>query len=183
MIQSAPIERVADPRDTASTKAFLSSHRAMAVCTREFARLSDELVSAAKVFAMNNSDESPVVRQSPDRCIVQVGPVALTVAWLRNGNDSPAEGQLLAIVWIGNIAPRGEHLPERLHARRAMPTPLAAWEESFVVSASSEATWHWHPENLTREGYESAELAARCIDRLQIEHAKLSAVSIGAREQ
>ena len=90
MIDSAPAERAFDPRDTAARTSFLSSHRAQAVCTREFARLSEGLVAATKVLAVQTSIEPPTVRLSPDRCIVQLGPVALTVAWLRNGTDVPA---------------------------------------------------------------------------------------------
>ncbi len=168
MIDSAPTEHAVDPRDPQSRMAFLSSHRAQAVCTREFARLSESLVAAAKVYAANELSDTPTVRQSPERCIVQVGPVALTVAWLRNGSDVPSAGQLLAIVWRGIIAPRGEHSPERLGLRRVPATPVAVWEETLLPSATSEASWHWHPEELTREGYASTELAGRCIAQLRI---------------
>jgi hypothetical protein len=168
------MEQLTESHDAHSPRSFLSSHRAQAVCTREFARLCDEVVSAAKALARDLNEEMPVVRRMPDRCIVQLGPVALTVTWLKNGSESPGEGQLLAIVWRGVIAPRGEHLPERLGARRVPPTPQSAWEEAFVVSAVSEATWHWHPETLKREGYESSEVAARCTERLRDEHALLA---------
>ena len=174
MILSAPIERAADNRDPLSRQTFLSSHRARAVLTREFARLSKQLIAAARTLAHNSLDEAPTVRQAPDHCIVQFGPVALTVGWLRNGSDSPAAGQLLAIVWRGYIAPRGEHSPERLDARRARTAPVSAWEETLVVSAASEETWHWHPEGLTREGYASPELATRCIEQLRIAHHAIS---------
>jgi hypothetical protein len=167
MIDSAPAERAFDPRDTAARTSFLSSHRAQAVCTREFARLSEGLVAATKILAVQTSIEPPTVRLSPDRCIVQLGPVALTVAWLRNGTDVPAAGQLLCIVWRGVIAPRGEHAPERRGWRQVPATPQAVWEETCLPSATSEATWHWHPESLEREGYASLELASRCIDQLR----------------
>ncbi len=168
MIENAPEQPVADIRDPLSRQAFLSSHRALAVCTREFARLSDDLIGAAKTFAKENDMEVPTVRKAPDRCIVQLGPVALTVAWLRNGSDSPAAGELLAIVWKGIIAPRGDHLPERLSARHVPPVPVQVWEETLVPSATSEASWHWHPVDLTREGYASPELAVRCLDQLRV---------------
>jgi len=168
VIENAPEQPVADIRDPLSRQAFLSSHRALAVCTREFARLSDDLIGAAKVFAKEQEMEVPTVRRAPDRCIVQLGPVALTVAWLRNGSDSPAAGELLAIVWKGIIAPRGDHLPERLSARHVPPVPVQVWEETLVPSATSEASWHWHPVDLTREGYASPELAARCLEQLRV---------------
>jgi hypothetical protein len=168
VIQNAPEQPAADIRDPMSRQAFLNSHRALAVCTREFARLADDLIGAAKQYAQEQGLDAPTVRKAPDRCIVQLGPVAMTVAWLRNGSDSPANGELLAIVWRGIIAPRGDHLPERLSARHVPPVPVSVWEETLVASATSEATWHWHPEDLTREGYASPELAARCLDQLQL---------------
>ncbi len=173
MIQNAPEQPAADIRDPMSRHAFLSSHRALAVCTREFSRLSDELISAAKEFAKEHAMEVPTVRKAPDRCIVQLGPVALTVAWLRNGSDSPAAGELLAIVWHGVIAPRGDHMPERQNARHVPTAPVSVWEETLVPSATSEASWHWHPVDLSREGYASPELAARCLDQL---HKALTAI-------
>ncbi len=168
MIQNAPEQPAADIRDPLSRQAFLNSHRALAVCTREFSRLADDIIGAAKVFARERDLDAPTVRKAPDRCIVQLGPVALTVAWLRNGSDSPANGELLAIAWRGIIAPRGDHLPERLSARHVPKVPITVWEETLVASATSEASWHWHPEDLTREGYASPELAQRCLDQLDI---------------
>ncbi len=167
VIQHAPDQPRPDLRDPLSRQAFLSSHRALAVCTRELARLSDQIIMAAREYARVNALDVPTVRKAPDRCIVQVGPVALTVAWLRNGSDAPAAGELLAIVWRGIIAPRGDHLPERLGARRVPPVPVSVWEETLVASATSEATWHWHPVDLTREGYASSELAVRCMEQVQ----------------
>jgi hypothetical protein len=46
-------------------------------------------------------------------------------------------------------------------------TPQSVWEETCLPSATSEATWHWHPESLEREGYASLELAGRCSDQLR----------------
>jgi hypothetical protein len=146
---------------------FLTSHRAQSVGAREFGKFADSVVALARRAATAAGCEAPTLRMSPDRCIVQLGPVALTVAWLRNGTDVPAAGQLLCIVWRGVIAPRGEHAPERRGWRQVPATPQSVWEETCLPSATSEATWHWHPESLEREGYASLELAGRCIDQLR----------------
>lgn len=146
---------------------FLTSHRAQSVGAREFAKLTESLVALAKRAASLNACEPPVTRLSPDRCIVQLGPVALTVAHLRNGNDVPPGGQLLAIIWNGTIAPRGDHVPERNGARHVPPPPVSVWEESMVVSAAAESSWHWHPNGVDSAGYTSPELAERCIVQLQ----------------
>ena len=166
MIEHAPEQPAADIRDPLSRQAFLNSHRAVAVCTREFSRLADDLINVVKAFAAERELEAPTVRKAPDRCIVQLGPVALTVAWLRNGSDSPANGELLAMVWHGVVAPPNDHSPERASLRAAPRVPVTVWEETLVASATSEASWHWHPEDLTREGYASPELAARCLGQL-----------------
>ncbi|MCU0617050.1 MAG: hypothetical protein MUD17_08220 [Gemmatimonadaceae bacterium] len=164
MIQLDPFETLGSDNPSL---AFLSSHRAVSVCAREIGRLADALADAAASFATANGHEAPTLRRMPDRCIVQLGPVALTVAWLRNGTDSPANGELLAIVWRGTIAPRGDHLPERLHGRPIAVPPVGVWEQSFVPSAASESTWHWHPESRDREGFASLELAAYCVHQLE----------------
>lgn len=146
---------------------FLTSHRAQSVGAREFTKLAESLVALAKRAATLNSAEPPVTRLSPDRCIVQLGPVALTVAHIRVGNDVPPGGQLLAIIWNGTIAPRGDHVPERNGARRVPPPPVSVWEESLVVSAAAESSWHWHPNGIDSTGYTSPELAERCMAQLQ----------------
>jgi hypothetical protein len=151
----------------ASSLSFLSSHRAVSVCTRELARLSDALTAAATVFAREQGYEPPTTRRAPDRCIVQLGPVALTAAWLRNGSDSPVAGELMAIVWRGIIAPRGDHLPERLGARYVPTPPVEVWEATYVASAASEATWQWHEEDREQPGISSIDLAAVCMEQLR----------------
>jgi hypothetical protein len=164
MIERAPASSQATEVDR---HAFLGSHRAISVGAREFTRLSEALVAAAKQLAPAHGAEPPVSRLSPDRCIVQVGPVALTVLYIRNGTDVPAGGQLLAMVWRGTIAARGDHVPERMPARRVTPQPVAVWEETHVVSADNEASWHWHPKSLHESGYTSPELADRCMEHLR----------------
>ena len=166
MILATPIAPIDDAYDPTSRTAFLATHRAIGVLKREMARLCKDLITGAKLLAQDSPADAPTVRQSPDGCIVQLGPVALTISWLRNGSDAPAAGQLMAVVWRGVIAPRGDHSPERSGMRRARPTPVSVWEETCVVSATSEETWHWHPENVHREGYASPELCARLLEQL-----------------
>jgi hypothetical protein len=147
---------------------FLATHRALAVCTRELASLSDEVVRAVKALSGTTVPHKAVVRQSPDRCIVQLGPVALTLAWLRSNQDSIATGELLVIVWHGAVAPRVTYEPERPDKH---PAPLAAtslWEQVLTVSAASEAEWGWQPRDAGAGRCTSPELAARCVERLHV---------------
>jgi len=80
---------------------FLTSHRAQSVGAREFGKFADSVVALARRAATEAGCEAPTLRMSPDRCIVQLGPVALTVAHIHTGNDVPPGGQLLAIIWNG----------------------------------------------------------------------------------
>ncbi len=164
MIDTQFAERVAE-RGSNPRQSFLTSHRALAACAREFARLSDELRQGVAGLSGVNEDEKTTVRQSPDRCIVQLGPVALTVAWLRSNNDSVEAGELLAIVWRGSVAPSKRHQPERPHVGPAPFAATALWEQVLTPVGDSETTWGWQPVS-TNERWSSTELSARCVERL-----------------
>lgn len=182
MIEHGSLVSQPDTRFGPDRTNFLTSHRAQSVAGREFTRLTDAVVAAAKRLASLHGHETPTLRRSPDRCIVQLGPVALTVAHLRTGNDVPPGGQLLTIIWNGTIAARGDHVPERLGARRVPPPPVSMWEESLVVSAADESSWHWHPNGVDGAGYTSLELADRCVEALEraLQQAALSTPDDGA---
>jgi hypothetical protein len=165
MIEQAPPTAAPSTRFGPDPQDFLTSHRAQAVAIREFNRVAEALGAEAKRLATLGGHDKPVVRVAPDRCIVQLGPVALTAAHLRTGPERPG-GQLLVIVWKGIIAARGDHIPERLGARHVPVPPVSRWEETFLVSAQSEATWHWHPNGLQQQGFTSIELAERCMTAL-----------------
>jgi hypothetical protein len=147
---------------------FLASHRAFTVCTRELARLGDEVVRGVAGLPGAAPTEKPTVRRSPERCIVQLGPVALTIAWLRGSHDAVAAGELLVIVWRGAVAPRPRLQPER---PATGPAPLGAtplWEQVLTPKGDSEETWAWQPQDDEPIGRcSSAELAARCVGRLR----------------
>lgn len=166
MIAHAPQGVATSKKVTPDHQEFLATHRAQSVALREFTRVTDALGAQAKQIAAEFGQEAPIMRMSPDRCILQLGPVALTVAHLRKGAGSQVGGQLLAIVWEGIIAPRGDHVPERIGARRAEVPPRGVWEESYTVSAHDEASWHWHPRGPQDEGFTSVELASRCMGAL-----------------
>ena len=166
---SSPDRLLGDDRHSRFGPSFLDSHRALAVCTRELARLADEVVRGVAALAGAAAAEKTTVRRSPDRCIVQLGPVALTIAWLRGTHDAVAAGELLVIVWRGAVAPRPRLQPER---PATGPAPLGAtplWEQVLTPKGDSEETWAWQPEDDDDrvERCSSAELAARCVGRLR----------------
>jgi hypothetical protein len=156
---------------------FLSTPRALAPCTREFARLSASIAEIVAASLGGNVPDKIVIRQEPERCIVQVGSAAaLTVAWIRNNRDTVAEGELLVILWRGMVAPSLRHQPERA-APAALLTATAISETVFVAEASSEADWGWRPLDAPGDRYSSMNLAHSLVDRLRVIHGGRSAVA------
>lgn len=169
MFGSSPAEQPADaPHSAFYRQPFLASHKAVAACTREFVRLGREVVDGVAALPGPAAEEKAVIRQSPERCIVQLGPVALTLAWLRSTHDSIAMGELLVIVWRGSVAPRTKHQPERPVAG---PAPLGAtplWEQVLTPAGDSEATWAWQARATDVGRCSSSQLATRCVEQLHV---------------
>ncbi len=174
---------------TPGAPGYLASHRAHALCAREVARITDAVI-AATAGTSTGAGARPsrsaararprqragapgavefTVRQSPDRCIVQRGPVALTLAWLRDGNDL-ADARLLAIVWRGIIAARGDHIPERRGPAPAPQPPVALWEAAFAPTADGPSAWRWSEVTEGATHHDAAEIAALCMDRFRLAH-------------
>ncbi|HET7585006.1 MAG TPA: hypothetical protein VFK13_08865 [Gemmatimonadaceae bacterium] len=149
---------------------FLGSHRALAVCTREVGRLVDEVQREIVALHAGGLADKPDIRLSPSRCIVQLGPVALTVTWLRQTLDSVADGELLVMVWRGLVAPHRQHTPERVSARPAT-TATVLWEHVFSAAADDEESWRWQASSEGEE-FTSSALAGRCVARLRQAYAE-----------
>jgi hypothetical protein len=167
MLDTPSAQRVGNVSSRSDRDPFLTSQRASAACAREFARLSDEIKDGVTTLAGVSVDEQAVIRQSPDRCIVQLGPVALTIAWLQSSRDSVAMGELLAIVWRGAVAPNHTYQPERPVKGRAPRGATSLWEEVRRPIADSEMTWAWQPHDAQLAPCSSSELALRCVERLR----------------
>lgn len=168
MIDSVSDQPVVPDFLASDRPSFLASHRALAICSRELARLAVDVVRAAGALSLAGVDDKPVERVSPGRCIVQLGPVALTLTWLRSTIDTVADGDLLVIGWRGSVAPRGEHLPERMTERTSLLAPVALWEDVFSAGGTDEASWIWQPKDTETGGYSSLELADLSVERLRL---------------
>jgi hypothetical protein len=142
----------------------------LAPCAREFTRLSTNIAEIVAASLGNNVPDKIVVRQSPERCIVQVGSAALTVAWIRNNRETVAEGELLIIHWRGIVAPSLRHQPERA-SPAALLSATAISESVFVAEATSETDWIWRPVDPDGDRYSSMELAHAVVERLRVIHA------------
>jgi len=173
-------ERRADARTDEVRASFITSHRATAACARELSRLYDAIADGLETWGVGttqagdaaNLADAPVVRRTPARCLVQVGPVALTVAWLQKSQGTVADGELLVVVWRGAVAvqaPRGfERTVDRAGASSATPV----WETVLTPTAGSEAEWAWVPAGVSDVTLSSATLADQCIERLRSAHAE-----------
>lgn len=169
MIGSAQPPRALDWRDAESQHAFLRSQRAKATCTREVQRVAEGVVAGATRLAQAHGLAIPTTKPSPDRIMVQLGPVAVSLAWLKGGgSDAPVGGELLAIVWKGALAARGgAFTPERVAAPVRTIAPVTVWEEALTPSATTPEDWHWHAHGLESAGHTSDEVAARCVAALR----------------
>lgn len=150
---------------------YLSSSRALGAYAREFARLSDGIIEGATAAFGDVEGCTVTVRRSPERCILQVGPAALTVAFVRSHRDSP-EGELLVMHWRGNVAPTLRQRPER--AGQPTRSAEALSETIFVPEATSETDWMWRSCEEPVSRYTSLSLAALVIERLRIVHDEAS---------
>jgi hypothetical protein len=154
---------------------YTTSFRANAACARELARLYDDItgsLAGARVPADAKALEEPVVRRSPARCLVQLGPVALTVAWLQRAQGTVADGELLVVVWRGEVAVRTPQGFERAHQHSGASSATALWESVLVVAAQSETEWGWAPVGAKGDSLSSSALAHRCVERLRAAYAE-----------
>lgn len=144
---------------------YLSTHKALTACSREIGQLLKEIVQGVEGGHSRGATMKADVRQSPDRCIVQLGPVALSVAWLRSTLDSVADGELLVIVWRGAIAQPREMQPERLQGARAQ-SATQLWEQVMTPVAESADEWAWRAAAGDAKAVSTSALARTCVDQL-----------------
>lgn len=170
MTLESPLDEISDRGDFAPNQAFLATHRGQAAFAREYARLVTAIVAEIGATARANPALTPIIRQSPERCIVQLGPVAMTMAWLRKSAEYAANGELLLILWRGTIAKSAGEPTEYSARRRDVIAPTILWEETLVAAADSEATWAWRSGVADTLGVTSLELAQRSVRRLASLH-------------
>jgi len=146
-----------DDRSTQQRDTFLASHRAITHLGREFDRLASEVAKRAATVNRDDAEVPLEVHRVPGRCTVQLGPVALTLSWVRTRPDTVATGRLMIIEWEGRMS-RG--VPS------AGPSPIPLRETVLRADATRVDDWQWKSDDVAGYAYDSTELAAHCVDSL-----------------
>jgi len=148
-----------DDRSVQQRDTFLASHRAITHLGREFDRLAAEVAKRAATVTRDDTEVPLEVHRVPGRCTVQLGPVALTLSWVRTRPDTVATGRLMIIEWEGQIA-KGA-------ASGAVATgPIPLRETVLRADATRVEDWQWKSDDIAGYAYDSSELAAHCVDSL-----------------
>jgi hypothetical protein len=151
--------------DVLDREDFLDSHRALAVCAREFDRLADDI--SKRVLNLQDEEKGlkADVRRSPGRCIVQLGPVALTISWLRTRAETVSQGRLLIVEWNGTVGANGaQEYVNGVPTVAVTQTAKVVRENVFLPDASDEKSWTWRREGKNgRKAWKSSDLAKSVV--------------------
>jgi hypothetical protein len=146
-----------DDRSGQQRDSFLGSHRAITHLGREFDRLATEVTKRVSTVPRGETEIPLEVHRVPGRCTVQLGPVALTLSWVRTRPDTVATGRLMIIEWEGQVN-RG--------APATGPNPIPLRETVLRADATRVEDWQWKSDDVAGYAYDSTELAAHCVDSL-----------------
>ena len=146
-----------DDRAGQQRDSFLASHRAITHLGREFDRLATEVTKRVSTVTRGETEIPLEVHRVPGRCTVQLGPVALTLSWVRTRPDNVATGRLMIIEWEGQVN-RG--------APATGPNPIPLRETVLRADATRVDDWQWKSDDVAGYAYDSTELAAHCVDSL-----------------
>ena len=145
-------DRLVDQRNT-----FLGSHRAITHLGREFDRLAAEVTKRVATVSRDDAEIPLEVLRVPGRCTVQLGPVALTLSWVRTRPDTVATGRLMIIEWEGQVGRGGP---------TSGPRAIPLRETVLRADATRVEDWQWRSDDVAGYAYDSSELAAHCVDSL-----------------
>jgi hypothetical protein len=151
--------------DLLDKEEFLDSHRALAVCAREFDRLADDVAKRVMDLEDEAKGLKADVKRSPGRCIVQLGPVALTISWLRTRAETVSQGRLLIVEWTGTVGANGaQEYVNGVPTVAVTQTAKVVSENVYLAEASDEKSWTWRREGKnSRKAYKSPELAKSVV--------------------
>ena len=154
-------ERLLRDRET-----YLGSHRSGPACARELERLADDVIQRVESMERDEAAGEIEVRRGAGRCIIQLGPVALTMSWIRSRTDAVIEGRLMIMEWDGIVRRGTDQVPERAPVRHAYRPATLLREDVFVADAATEQNWRWRRDGRALGMYTSRDLATRCMASL-----------------
>lgn len=158
---------------------FLKSHRAVTACARELEALADATVAEVNSWTSTAQLDKATAKRTPRRCVIQVGPVALSIAWLPPNSGDLGEGELLVAVWHGVIGVQPQYQFERVTPTPPPSATREVWEEVLHPGVVGTDSWRWLARNQdSDQGVTGAELAAICVAKLR--HAFVSAAARNA---
>jgi hypothetical protein len=161
--RTANDERLVRDRDS-----YLASHRSGPACARELERLADDVVQRVEAMERDEAAAEIEVRRGAGRCIIQLGPVALTMSWIRSRTDAVIEGRLMIMEWDGIVRRGTDQVPERAPVRHTFRPATLLREDVFVADAATEQGWRWRRDGRALGTYTSRDLAARCFASLTV---------------
>ena len=147
-----------DHKDVQDRATVLRSAKAHSAAARELTALIGEIEEQVAALRTARPGLTLTVRRLPDRCLVQAGPVGLSVSWLRSRANTVADGTLLVIEWNGTMAVPGE--------RPVASGATVAREHALHFDAAG-AAWRWRCDDAAMREYTSADLAAQCVQLLE----------------
>jgi hypothetical protein len=152
----APPEPVAvRPAWSEGHPTFMSQPRAQTALKREFEMLTTELAERVKFESDRLGDKQVEMHCAPQRLVVQLGPVGLSMSWVAGRSGNLADGRLLVIEWDGAITHR-RHIGGE---KTASPTR----EQLYRPEAKGPDDWTWRPETGEGSSYSSRNLAGQCF--------------------
>jgi hypothetical protein len=131
---------------------------------REMNAVITEIETRIKAVPEPSADVKFRVRRSPDRCVVQVGDVGLSVSWLHGGTNI-TEGTLLVLEWNGTVTLPGERAEPNRRATVVGEHALHLEAAPSVVRGGPTA-WNWWSDGAPLRKYSSRDLAALCVRQL-----------------
>jgi hypothetical protein len=153
----APEEEPAKPRPAWSEPpaTFMSQPRALTALRHEFETLTAQLAEHVKFESNRLGDVQAELHTAPQRLVVQIGSVALTMSWVAGRSGKIVDGRLMVIEWSGAVAHRRQ--------MGGLQTASPVREMSYRAEAKSPDDWCWRPEGMEGVAYSSKNLAGQCF--------------------
>jgi hypothetical protein len=156
-VSAMPAAAATDPVKTGpawnEAQPYIAQPRAQTALRRELDALTTELASRVKAVGADRTDGHVELHCSPQRLVVQLGSVGLSLSWVAARSGNLADGRLLVIEWEGAIT----------HGRGmgGLKTASPTREQLFRPEAKGPDDWCWRAEGTAATAYSSRNLAGQ----------------------